>query len=49
MTDQLLGFSDEVVLVTGGSTGIARATSLLFARQRATPDTPASQHHDRST
>lgn len=31
----LLDFSGKVVLVTGGSTGIGRATALLFARQKA--------------
>lgn len=32
---QLLDFSSKVVLVTGGSTGIGRATALAFAQQRA--------------
>lgn len=32
---RLLDFSTKVVLITGGSTGIGRATALAFARQKA--------------
>ena len=35
MPEHLLDFSEKVVLITGGSTGIGRATAFAFARQGA--------------
>jgi NAD(P)-dependent dehydrogenase (short-subunit alcohol dehydrogenase family) len=35
MIDQLLNFTGKVVLITGASTGIGRATAFAFARQGA--------------
>jgi NAD(P)-dependent dehydrogenase (short-subunit alcohol dehydrogenase family) len=35
MTERLLDFTDQVVLITGGAAGIGRATALAFAKQGA--------------
>src|SRR5512138_1961620 len=35
MSDPLMDYGDKVVVITGGSTGICRATALAFAHQGA--------------